>query len=359
MRGVIWDGSRLHVTGSLEVRAPGPREVRVRVLASGICHSDLNMMDSGLLKTPVVLGHEAAGVVEQTGAGVRRVRVGDPVMVSCQTPCGTCRECERRRFASCDQTFGLNPGQPFTWENGPIYSFANCSSFAGQIVVKDSQLFHTRGLAPTSAAIIGCAVSTGYNAARRLGEVEKDDVVVVLGVGGIGVNAILGARIAGAGRIVAADVNPEKEGAARHFGADAFVVLDRDWAAGAAVERIRAATAAPIDVAIECSGAKLAVESALRAPKRGGTSVLVGMPAPGTVATFDVLEFTGGRKVVSTMNGGTDPARDFPHLIDLIRSGTIDTAAQITRVWPLGQIEDAVKALRAGQVTRALLDHTR
>jgi len=329
------------------------------VLASGICHSDLNMMLPGMVRTPVVLGHEAAGVVDELGEGVENLRVGDAVMVSSQTPCLQCRECVKARYTNCDDAFGMNPGQPFSLRGQPVYSFSNCSSFAGQIVVKATQLFKTGTLPASSAALIGCAVSTGYNSAVRLGEVTPGDTVAVIGIGGIGVNAIQGARIAGAGRIIAVDIHSGKAATARQFGASHFLGIERTSTVEDLVPRVREAAGGALDVAIECSGAPLAVQLALQAPKRGGTCVLIGMPRPGTKAHFDVLDFTFGRKIVAALNAATNPFDDFPALIELAAKGAIDLASQVTRIWPLGEIEAAIKALESGEVTRAVLDHTR
>jgi len=359
MRGVVWDGEALRVTDALTVRAPGPGEARLRVLASGICHTDLSVMLPGMIKAPVVLGHEAAGVVEELGEGVTNVRVGDAVMVSSQTPCLHCRECAKGRFTNCDDAFGMNPGQPFTWRGQPVYSFSNCSSFAGQIVVQATQLFKTEGLPPNSAALIGCAVSTGYNAARRLGEVAPGDHVAVIGIGGVGVNAIQGARVAGAARIIAVDILAGKAATARQFGADHFIAIEPGSSVQGVVGCLREAAGNALDVVIECSGAPLAVQAAIDAPKRGGTCVLIGMPRPGTEARFDVLDFTFGRKVVAALNAATNPFEDFPTLIALGQQGAIDLASQVTETWPLEEIEAAITALKAGQVTRAVLDHTR
>lgn len=356
MRGVIWDGERLIVADDLEVRAPRAGEVKVRVLASGICHSDLNMMDSAGIGTPVVLGHEASGVVEELGPGVSGFAVGDPVMVGTQTPCGNCRECERGEVANCDQTWGFTPGQPFHWRGQPVFSFANVSSFAGEIVVKAEQLFSSAGLPAAEAALIGCAVSTGYCAARNLGRVRAGDRVGVIGVGGIGVNAIQAAKLAGA-QVIAIDVNPSKDDVARHFGAEDFLLAER----GAEPEALAAAMRArfaPIDVIIECSGAPTAVAAAILGVKRGGRIVLIGMGRPGTTIPLALDTVLGGREIISVMNGGAVPDRDYPHLIKLARERAIDIASQISGIWPLGEIEAAIAALRSGQVTRAVIDHT-
>lgn len=356
MRGIVWDGERLHVTNELEVRDPGAGEVKVRVLKSGICHTDLNMMEGRFVPVPVVLGHEGAGVVSAVGVGVTGWAVGDEVMIGTQTPCGTCRECLRDEPANCDVTWGFERSWPFRWRGEDTASFANVSSFAGETVVKAGQLFRTDGIPPEQAALIGCAVSTGYCAARVLGRVREGDRVAVIGVGGIGVNAIQGARLAGAG-VLAVDLNPSKEAVARQFGAEAFLLADRSFDGKALAKAMREAFA-PIDIAIECSGAPTAVEAAVHALKRGGRSVLIGMTRSGAEATFSLDTLLGGREVVSVMNGGARPERDYPELIGLAREGHLEIAAQITRTWPLEDVEEAIAALRAGEVTRAVLDHT-
>lgn len=356
MRGLVWDGARLFCTNALEVRAPGKGEVKVRVLASGICHTDLNMLEGGQIATPVVLGHEAAGVVAELGEGVSGLAVGDAVMVGTQTPCGHCRECKRGEPANCDETWGFVPGQPFRLEGRPVNSFANVSSFAEEIVVKASQLYPTGNLPPAQAALIGCAVSTGACAAWNLGRVRAGDRVAVIGVGGIGVNAIQGARLSGAS-VLAVDLNPRKEDVARAFGADRFVLSERGMSAQALGQAVRdAAAPTPVDVVIECSGAPVAVEAALHAVKRGGRVVLVGMAAPGASVPLGLDAMLSGREIISVMNGGARPEEDYPRLIELARARRIDLASQVTQVWPLEQFEDAIAALRAGAVTRAVLD---
>lgn len=356
MRAVLWDGERLRLVDDLAVRAPGPGEVRVQVLRSGICHSDLNMIDGGLLRRPTVLGHEAAGVVAEVGPDVAGWAPGDPVMVGTQTPCGACRECARGTPANCDVTWGYVPGEPFRWRGAAVASFANVSSFAAEIVVRAGQLHRTDGLAPEPAALIGCAVSTGYGAATRLGQTGPGDRVLVIGVGGIGVNAIQAARLAGA-TVFAADVVPGKEAVARRYGAIGFHLVDRAADGAALADALRTAFA-PIDVAIECSGAPAAVEAAVHATKRGGRAVLIGMTRPGAEVRLSLDTVLGGREIVSQMNGGARPQEDYPALIALARDGRLDVASQVTRVWPPADFEAAIAALRAGEVTRAVLDHT-
>jgi S-(hydroxymethyl)glutathione dehydrogenase/alcohol dehydrogenase len=356
MRGIIFDDQRLSLTDALTVREPRAGEVKIRVLRSGLCHSDLNMMHSAFIGTPVVLGHEAAGEVMALGPDVTDYALQERVIVGTQTPCGSCRECRRGTPANCDVTWGLPAQQPFLWRGKPTYSFANVSSFAGEIVVKASQLFRIGDLPPEQAALIGCAVSTGYAAARVLGRAATGDRVAVIGIGGIGVNAITGARLAGA-EVLGVDINPHKEAAARIAGAAQFLVCSAGMDGAAMAEAMRRAFA-PIDVAIECSGAPVASDAAIAAVKRGGRVVLIGQSKPGARVTLSLDDVTMGREIIGQLNGGAKPERDYPELIALARSGQIDLAAQVTRVWPLGEFERAIAALQAGEVTRAVLDHT-
>lgn len=356
MRGIVFDGEKLRLTDQLEVRAPSPGEVKLRVLRSGICHSDLNMIAGGTGGAAIVLGHEAAGEVIETGPGVSGFAVGEQVMVSTQTPCGSCRECERDEPANCDATWGIVPQQPFTFEGRPAYSFANVSSFAGEIVVQESQLFRIGDLPPEQAALIGCAVSTGYAAARVLAQAKQGDRIAVIGVGGIGVNAIAAARIAGA-EVLAVDLNPAKEQAARLHGAVQFLASTRSMDAAALAAAMRDAFS-PIDTVIECSGAPLAAEAAVMAAKRGGRAVLIGQTAPGARVNLSLDDLTFGKEIIGRLNGGARPDRDYAEIIEHARTRNIDIAAQVTKVWPLAQFEEAIAALHAGEVTRAVLDHT-
>jgi len=355
MRGIIFDGERLQLTDELEVRDPGPGEVRIRVLRSGICHSDLNMVQANA-RAPVVLGHEAAGEIIALGPDVSDFSVGERVVVGTQTPCGTCRECARGTPANCDETWGITPRTPFTWKGQPAYSFANVSSFAQEIVARTTQLYRTGDLPPAQAALIGCAVSTGYAAARVLGEAGPGDRVVVIGVGGIGVNAIAGAHLAGA-EVFAVDLNPDKEGAARQAGATGFLATSRDMDRDALAKAMRAAFA-PIDIIIECSGAPVAAGAAVSAAKRGGKVVLIGQTRPGARLDLSLDEMTFGREVIGRLNGGARPEIHYPELIEHARARRIDLSAQVTQVWPMAEFEAAIAALKAGQVTRAVLDLT-
>jgi S-(hydroxymethyl)glutathione dehydrogenase/alcohol dehydrogenase len=357
-RAAVFDGDRLIVVDDLDVRDPGPGEVRVRVLASGICHSDLNVLDgTAPVPPPVVLGHEGAGVVDAVGDGVDGPAVGDEVIVASAVACGRCRACRAGQPGACVDAFAAG-APPFVWRDDPVRAYANVASFAGATVVRAEQIVASAGIPPAEAALIGCAVSTGYGVAANVAGVQTGDVVVVFGVGGIGVNVLQTARLLGCARVVAVDVNPDKADAAGHFGADEFVVAPRVATAEELVALARGAAGAPVDAAIECSGARVAIGAAIEVVGRGGVTALVGIPPPGARASFDVNALLRNRRIIGSLNGTVDVHRDFPVIVEHVRHDALDLAAQVSAVWPLAGIDDAIAAVRDGRVVRAVLDHT-
>jgi S-(hydroxymethyl)glutathione dehydrogenase/alcohol dehydrogenase len=340
IRAVVFDGSELLLVDDLAVPEPGPGEVAVRVLASGICHSDLNVLDGTVpVPPPVVLGHEAAGAVDRVGAGVTGWSPGDAVVVGGLTPCGTCRSCRTGHPTACPDAFGRG-ATPFSWRGRPVRSYANVSSFSTVITVRATQLTAAEGITPTSACLIGCAVATGYSVARNVAAIGPGDLVAVLGVGGIGTNVLQTARLLGAADITAIDVDPAKEAAAIRFGADRFAT----------------SAEGPFDVVVECSGAPAAIDAAIALTGPGGTTALVGLPPVGHRATFDVGTLMRGRRIVGSLAGDIVPERDVPAIVAHARAGELDLDGLVSRVWPLEGIHEAIAAMRAGEVVRAVLD---
>jgi S-(hydroxymethyl)glutathione dehydrogenase/alcohol dehydrogenase len=327
------------------------------VLASGICHSDLNVLDGqNPVRLPVVLGHEAAGVVDRVGEGVDSVTPGDAVVVGSTVPCGACRFCSAGRGSECRDAFRAGP-PPFRWRGQPVRAFANTSSWAGTTTVRASQLVRAPGIPATSAALIGCAVSTGYGVVRNVAQVRRGDAVVVFGVGGIGVNALQTARLSGAVRIVAVDVNPAKREVAVRFGAHDVVIAEPTDTGEVLAERVRAEIGVPVDVAVECSGAPAAIDAAIACTAWGGTTALVGIPRAGTRASFAVDDLLRNRRIVGSLNGAVDLQRDFNAIVEHMHNGELEVDAQVSRVWPLREIGEALEAVRAGSVVRAVLTH--
>jgi S-(hydroxymethyl)glutathione dehydrogenase/alcohol dehydrogenase len=216
------------------------------------------------------------------------------------------------------------------------------SSFSTMVTVAASQLTATEGIAPTSACVIGCAVTTGYGVARNAAGIQPGDRVAVLGVGGIGANVVQTARLLGAASITAVDLDPGKEAAARHFGATDFTT----------------SAEGSFDVVVECSGAPAAIDAAIAMTGPGGTTALVGLPPVGHRASFDVGALLRGHRIVGSLAGDVVPERDTPAIVAHVRAGELDVDGLVSRVWPLAEIDDAIAAMRAGEVVRAVLDLT-
>ena len=352
MKGVVFDGSGYEVVDDLDVRAPQPDEVLVRIEAAGLCHSDLSVVNGTIpFPTPVVLGHEGAGVVEQVGSSVRTVSAGDHVVLTTLGNCGACPHCERGRPTMCRSTFGRRP-QPFTWRGAPAYSFANASVFSERTVVKANQCVPIPQDVPlASAALIGCGVLTGIGAALHRAKVEIGSTVAVIGVGGIGLNVIQGARLAGALRIVAVDTNPRKEALARAFGATDFV----DPSGRDTVGAVRELLPAGVDYSFECVGHTALVRAAVDMLDWGGTCVLLGVPPATAEASFLVSGMYLDKAILGCRYGSSQPQRDVPLYVDLYRAGRLKLDELVTRSYAIDDIKTAVHDMEAGELARGVL----
>ncbi|MEU6820398.1 alcohol dehydrogenase catalytic domain-containing protein [Streptomyces atriruber] len=347
MRGVVFDGARVEVVDDLEIRDPGPGEVLVAVAAAGLCHSDLSVIDGTIpFPPPVVLGHEGAGVVEAVGAGVVHVAPGDHVALSTIANCGACGECHRGRPTMCRKAIGT-PDQPFSRGGKPVYQFAANSSFAERTIVKGVQAVKIPDDIPlTSAALIGCAVVTGVGAALNRAKVDRGDSVVVIGAGGIGLNVLQGARIAGAGVVVAVDANPEKEAVARRFGATHFLP---------STEGVREVLPHGVDHAFECVGRVELVREAVELLDRHGQAVLLGMPGAAAEASFVVASMFLDKSILGCRYGSSRPQRDFALYAELYRSGRLLLDELVTATYPVEDFGAAVADAEAGRVARGVL----
>ncbi|MDT7839268.1 alcohol dehydrogenase catalytic domain-containing protein [Streptomyces justiciae] len=347
MRGVLFDGKRVEVVDDLEVREPGPGEVAVAVAAAGLCHSDLSVVDGTIpFPVPVVLGHEGAGVVAAVGAGVTHVAAGDHVALSTLANCGTCAECDRGRPTMCRQAIG-RPGQPFSRGGRPVFQFASNSAFAERTVVKAVQAVRIpKDIPLSSAALIGCGVLTGVGAVLNRARVDRGDSVVVIGTGGIGLNVLQGARIAGALRIVAVDANPAKEAVARQFGATDFLT---------SAEGVRELLPTGADHVFECVGRVELVRQAVDLLDRHGQAVLLGMPPAGAEASFVVASMFLDKSILGCRYGSSRPQRDIPLYAELYREGRLLLDELVTQTYPVEEFERAVADAEAGKVARGVL----
>ncbi|MGW0842672.1 Zn-dependent alcohol dehydrogenase [Streptomyces sp. NPDC002787] len=347
MRGVVFDGKRAEVVDDLEVRDPGPGEVRVAVAAAGLCHSDLSVVDGTIpFPVPVVLGHEGAGVVEAVGAGVGHVRPGDHVALSTLANCGTCADCDRGRPTMCRRAIG-RPTRPFSRGGREVFQFAANSAFAERTVVKAVQAVRIPEDIPlTSAALIGCGVLTGVGAVLNRARVDRGDSVVVIGVGGIGLNVVQGARIAGAVRIVAVDANPEKEAVARRFGATDFLT---------SVDGVRDILPTGADHAFECVGRVELIRQAIDLLDRRGQAVLLGVPAATAEASFLVSSLYLDKSILGCRYGSSRPQRDIALYAELYREGRLLLDELVTTTYPVEDFAKAAEDAGQGRVARAVL----
>lgn len=347
MRGVVWDGTRVEVADDLEVRDPGPGEVLVAVKAAGLCHSDLSVLDGTIpFPAPVVLGHEGAGVVEAVGAGVTHVAPGDHVALSTLANCGTCADCDRGRPTMCRRAIG-RPGRPFTRGGRPVFQFASNSAFAQRTVVKAVQAVRVPDDLPMpSAALIGCGVLTGVGAVLNRARVDRGDSVLVIGTGGIGLNVLQGARIAGALTVVAVDANPAKEALARTFGATHFLT---------STDGVRDILPTGADHAFECVGRVELIRSAVDLLDRHGQAVLLGVPPAGAEASFQVSSLYLDKSVLGCRYGSSRPQRDIALYAGLYRTGRLLLDELVTATYPVEDFEKARADAEAGRVARGVL----
>ncbi|WOT35494.1 Zn-dependent alcohol dehydrogenase [Streptomyces coeruleorubidus] len=347
MRGVIFDGKQVRVVTDLDVREPGPGEVRVAISAAGLCHSDLSVVDGTIpFPVPVVLGHEGAGVVETVGEGVTHVAPGDHVSLSTLANCGTCAECDRGRPTMCRQAIG-RPGRPFRHAGQPVHQFAANSAFAERTVVKAVQAVRIPGDIPMpSAALIGCGVLTGVGAVLNRARVDRGDSVLVIGTGGIGLNVLQGARLAGALRIVAVDANPAKEEVARRFGATHFLT---------STEGVRDILPTGADHAFECVGRVELIRQAIDALDRHGQAILLGVPPATAEASFRVSSMYLDKSILGCRYGSSRPQRDIALYAELYRQGRLLLDELVTRTYPVEDFEKAAADAGAGRVARGVL----
>ncbi|GHI06925.1 Zn-dependent alcohol dehydrogenase [Streptomyces cellostaticus] len=347
MRGVVFDGKQVQVVDDLTVREPGPGEVLVAIAAAGLCHSDLSVVDGTIpFPVPVVLGHEGAGVVEAVGAGVTHVAPGDHVALSTLANCGTCAECDRGRPTMCRQAIG-RPQQPFTRGGRTVYQFACNSAFAERTVVKAVQAVRIpKDIPLPAAALIGCGVLTGVGAVLNRARVDRGDSVVVIGTGGIGLNVLQGARLAGALRIVAVDANPAKEAAARQFGATDFLT---------SADGVRDILPTGADHVFECVGRVELIRQAINLLDRHGQAVLLGVPRAGAEASFLVSSMFLDKAILGCRYGSSRPQRDIPLYAELYRQGRLLLDELVTATYPVEDFEKARADAEAGRVARGVL----
>jgi S-(hydroxymethyl)mycothiol dehydrogenase len=333
---------------------PGPGEALVKVQACGVCHTDLHYREGGINdEFPFLLGHEAAGIVEAVGEGVTEVAVGDFVILNWRAVCGQCRACLRGRPWYCFNTH--NAGQKMTLADGTELSPAlGIGAFAEKTLVAAGQCTRVDPAAGAAAAgLLGCGVMAGIGAAINTGGVTRGDSVAVIGCGGVGDAAIAGARLAGAAKIIAVDVEDRKLEWAKGIGAT-HTVNSTETDPVAAIRELTGGFGA--DVVIEAVGRPETYEQAFYARDLAGTVVLVGVPTPEMKLELPLLEVFGrGGALKSSWYGDCLPSRDFPMLIDLYLQGRLDLDAFVSETIALDEVEAAFDKMHRGDVLRSVV----
>jgi S-(hydroxymethyl)glutathione dehydrogenase/alcohol dehydrogenase len=346
----------------VDLAPPGPGEVEVRLAASGVCHSDWNVVTGATANPlPAVLGHEGAGVVESVGDGVDSVAEGDHVILSWLPACGRCYYCSRGRQVLCDVAMkdmfrGTLPGGALrlSQNGGPLYHYSYLSAFAERCIVPEGCCVRIRDDAPLEvAALVGCAVMTGYGAAVTRAGVKAGSSIAIFGAGGVGLSAIMGARLAGAAVIAAVDPFPFRRETALELGATQALDPGSDDVPAA----LRGLTdGRGADAAIDSAGAPGVLAQAYAAVRRGGTVVAVGLPPEGLSAELPAADLAREEKVVTgSFYGSCSPQLDMPEVLDLYMDGLLPLDRLVSRAYPLEEINDAFAAMNAGEVARAVI----
>src|SRR5579863_10042487 len=339
---------------TVNVPDPGPGEALIRVEACGVCHTDLHYREGGINDDfPFLLGHEAAGRVEAVGPDVTSIAPGDFVILNWRAVCGQCRACKRGRPWYCFATH--NAKQKMTLADGtPLSPALGIGAFAEKTLVAAGQCTKVDpAIAPATAGLLGCGVMAGLGAAINTGGVSRGDTVAVIGCGGVGDGAVLGARLAGAQTIIAVDVDDRKLAWAREFGAT-DVINSREADPVARIKELTSGFGA--DVVIEAIGRPQTYEQAFYARDLAGTVVLVGVPTPEMRLELPLLDVFGrGGALKSSWYGDCLPSRDFPMLVDLHLAGRLPLDKFVSETISLGDVEEAFAKMGRGEVLRSVV----
>lgn len=344
------------VLEDLAVPAIGPRDVLVRLGASGICHTDLTVI-AGLsaLPLPMVPGHEGCGVVEEVGAEVRRVRVGDRVLASVSPACGSCWWCTNAMSNHCERKGSVSAAPRFTLPDGrPAPALCGCGTFAEAMVVDEASVVAVRtDLVDEELALLGCGVTTGLGAALNTAGVTPGSSVAVIGCGGVGQSVVQGARIAGAATIIAIDLSEERRKESLRLGATHAV----DPAEGDPVQQVRELTSGRgVDYGFEVVGLPALMVQAFDMTRTAGTVTLVGMPAKDAVLSLPaVAAVFSGKRIAGSVVGGAQILRDFPRFIRLAESGRLELGSMVSQRISLSEINDGIDLLRRAEGIRTVI----
>jgi S-(hydroxymethyl)glutathione dehydrogenase/alcohol dehydrogenase len=340
---------------NVDVDTPIDREILVRTGASGVCHSDVHFIDGFMtMKTPAVLGHEAAGVVEQVGPNVTYVKPGDRVIACLSVFCGHCANCLSGRPNLCPERFDRTADQPSRLSQGgePVVQLARIGGYAEMMLLHENGVVKIdEDIAMDRAALIGCAVTTGLGAVLNTAKIEAGCTVAVFGTGGVGLSAIQGARISGARMIIAIDVNEAKLATAMELGATHIV----DASGTDPVEAIHDLTGGGVDYSFEAIGLTEVDTQAFNSVRPGGTATIIGILPMGQKIEIAGHLLLKERKLQGSSMGSNRFRIDIPKYIDFYRQGTLKLDEMITRRGRLEDINEAIRAMKAREVARSVL----
>jgi len=357
MRAAVLPGvnEKVEYHTDVELMGPGPGEVRIRIAASGVCHSDIGGQNGTFPQpTPCVLGHEGAGEVVEIGDGVTSLTTGDHVIISWVPPCGACPSCARGQGHLCMTLLAMQAVTPhFSLGGAPLFGFAGTGTFAEELVVKEQGAIKIDDDIPFDiASLIGCGVMTGAGAALNTAKVQPGSSVVVIGCGGVGISVIQGARIAGASTIVAVDPVESKHELAKSFGAT-HAVLPKD--VQGAINELTGSEG--FDYAFEVVGTPATIRAAYDAARRGGTAVVVGAGRMEEMVSFSAYElFYMEKAILGCFYGSADVLTDYHRLLGYWREGKLDLEGMISRRIDVSEINEAFDAMLAGEVIRSVVE---
>jgi len=341
----------------VQIGKPGPHELLIRTAAAGVCHSDLHFVEGSYPHPlPAVLGHESAGVVEAVGSEVRKIKPGDHVITCLSAFCGHCEYCVTGHLSLCDSPDEVqrrpDEGARLTQQQQPMQQFLNLSSFAEQMLIHERACVAIRPDMPLDrAALIGCGVLTGFGAVVHTSGVRPGETVAVIGCGGVGLAAINGAAIAGAGRIIAIDLSPAKDNLARAFGATDFICA----ADGDPVRQVLDMTKGGVHHSFEAIGLGKTAEQAFGMLRRGGTANVIGMIPVGQTVTLKGPAFLAERRIQGSMMGSNRFPVDMPRLVEYYMAGKLKLDELISRRIKLEDVNDAFAEMKTGQIARSVI----
>jgi NDMA-dependent alcohol dehydrogenase len=353
---ILYDSTQPLLVQEVELSPPQDGEVLVRLVASGICHSDVNIVrGEAKAPMPVVLGHEASGYVEEVGKGVIGLKPGDPVAISLVRSCGHCFYCMGGHPNDCSGTHPLgSETRIHSLQGSPINQGINVAGFAEYVVVDQSQVVKLPQTMPLiTAAVLGCAVITGVGSVVNTARVEAGSTVVVMGLGGVGINAIQAAALVGARQVIAVDLLDNKLALAKQFGATHTINAQQENAVEAVRELTRGRGADYVFVTV---GSPRAVTSSLSMVRKRGTVVLIGLigddgTVPLTVSKLVLNEF----RILGSFMGSSRISEDIPNIVDLYQQGRLKLDELVTATYPIEQINEAIESMERGEAIRNLI----